>query len=94
MPEVEASNLSANAGNDRVLSDPNSPESIALKAQKAKAQSIEDTRYDAPPPPREAGFTDYVIVYDSETKRSREISAGLFLALATLLFLYKAAPGS
>jgi hypothetical protein len=92
MPEVEASNISANAGDEKALSDPNSPESISRRAQKTKSQSSEDQRFDAPPPERGEPYRDYVIVWDDDTKRSREISAGLFLSLGVLLFLYKAAP--
>jgi hypothetical protein len=91
MPTAEPSNISANAGDEKALSDPNSPEAIAYRAKKAQAQSSEDQRYDPPPP---QGFTDYIIVWEDDKKRSREISAGLFLTLGILLFLYKAAPNS
>lgn len=94
MPQVESTNISANAGDERALSDPNSPESIARRAQLANAQSSEDQRYDAPPPERVSAFQDYDIVWNNEEKRSKEITLGLFLALGTLLFLYKAAPDS
>lgn len=94
MPQVESTNISANAGDERALRDPNSPESIARRAQQVSAQSSEDQRYDAPPPERVSAFQDYVIVWDNEQKRSREITLGLFLALGTILFLYKAAPDS
>lgn len=87
----EAPNISANAGDPGALSDPNSPESISRKAKLAQAQSAEDQVYDAPPPEK---FVDYIIVWENEQKRSREITTGLFLALGALLFLYKAAPDS
>jgi hypothetical protein len=94
MPEVESSNISANAGDEKALSDPNSPEAISRRAQKVNAQSSEDQRYDAEPPTRVSGFQDYIVVWDNEEKRSKEITMGLFLTLATILFLYKAAPDS
>ena len=89
MPQVQASNISADAGNEQALSDPNSPESIARRSQQSQAQAAEDQRYDGP---SRSGFQDYIIVWEDEKKKSKEISAALFLALATLLFLYKAAP--
>ncbi len=85
-------NISANAGDEKTLSDPNSPEAIARRAKQAQVQSSEDTRYDAPPPERVAGFQDFIVIWEDDRKRSKEITAGLFLALGTLLFLYKAAP--
>lgn len=88
---AESNNISGNAGDEKTLSDPNSPEAISRRAEKANKQSTVDKQYDAPPPER---FTDYVIVWDDDAKRSREISSSLFLALAVLLFLYKAAPDS
>lgn len=93
MSSAEAPNISANAGDDKTLSNPNSPEAIALRAKKAEAQSAADTQYDSPPPKADS-FLDYIVVWEDDKKRSREISAGLFLALGTLLFLYKAAPNS
>lgn len=93
MPSAESPNISANAGDEKTLSNPNSPEAISLRAKKAQDQSAEDQRYDAPPPTR-SGFTDYIIVWEDDQKRSREVSAGIFLALSVLLFLYKAAPTS
>ncbi len=89
MSSAEAPNISANAGDEAALSDPNSPEAIARRAKQAESQSAEDQRYDAPPP---QGFQDYIIVWENDQKRSKEISAGLFLTLGILLFLYKAAP--
>jgi hypothetical protein len=94
MPVIESPNISANAGDPATLSDPNSPESIALRAQKTRAQSAEDQRYDVPPPKRAENFRDVVIVWEDSRKESREITTGLFLALGVLLFLYKAAPDS
>ena len=95
MPSSESPNISANAGDEKTLSNPNSPEAISLRAKKAQDQSAEDQRYDAPPPARESsGFTDYIVVWEDDQKRSREVSAGIFLALSVLLFLYKAAPTS
>jgi hypothetical protein len=91
MSSVEPANISANAGDEKVLSNPNSPEALSRRAKMAEAQSSEDKRYDAPPP-ESSGFLDYEVVWVNEEKRSKEISMGLFLALATLLFLYKAAP--
>jgi hypothetical protein len=93
MSSAEAPNISADAGDEKVLRDPNSPEAIALRAKKAEAQSSADKQYDSPPPAPES-FLDYIVVWEDDKKRSREISAGLFLALGTLLFLYKAAPNS
>jgi hypothetical protein len=92
MATAESPNVSADAGNEKVLSDPNSPEAISRRAKEAQVQSSEDQRYDAPPPSRTSGFQDYIVVWEDDQKRSREISAGLFLALGMLLFLYKAAP--
>ena len=86
-----SNNISANAGDEKTLSDPNSPEAISRRAERANKQSSVDQQYDAPPPER---FTDYTIVWNEEVKQRREITTGLFLALATLLFLYKAAPDS
>jgi hypothetical protein len=91
MSSAEAPNVSANAGDETALSNPNSPEAIARRAKQAEAQSSEDQRYDSPPP---QGFTDYIVVWENDQKRSKEISAGLFLSLGILLFLYKAAPDS
>jgi hypothetical protein len=91
MSSAESPNVSANAGDETALSNPNSPEAIARRAKKAEVQSAEDKRYDSPPP---QGFTDYIIVWENDEKRSKEISAGLFLTLGILLFLYKAAPNS
>ena len=87
-------NISANAGDEKTLSDPNSPESIARRSKQAQVQSSEDTRFDAPPAERVSGFQDFIVVIEDERKRSKEITAGLFLALGTLLFLYKAAPNA
>lgn len=92
MPQIEPVNISANAGDEKALRDPNSPESISRRAQKAEAQASEDKRYDPPPADRSSGFQDYVIVQMEDRKRKQEITLGLFLALGTLLFLYKAAP--
>lgn len=94
MTSVESPNISANAGDEKALSDPNSPESIARRSKQAQAQSSADQQYDAPAPKAGEAFTNYVIVWDNEQKRSREITSGLFLALGILLFLYKAAPDS
>ena len=91
MPQVEASNNTPDAGSEKALSNPNSPESIARKAKQSEAQSSEDQRYDAPPPEK-SPFQDYVIVWEDEQKKSREISSAIFLTLGVLLFLYKAAP--
>ena len=91
MSSAESPNVSANAGDETALSNPNSPEAITRRAKQAEAQSSEDQRYDSPPP---QGFTDYIIVWENDQKRSKEISAGLFLTLGILLFLYKAAPDS
>ena len=85
----EAPNISANAGDPAALNDPNSPESISRRAKLAQAQSAEDQVYDAPPPSPEP-FLDYIVVFEDERKRSKEITAGVFLALGVLLFLYKA----
>lgn len=93
MSTAESPNISANAGDDKTLSDPNSPEAIARRAKQAEAQSAADKQYDSPPPKPES-FLDYIVVWEDDKKRSREISAGLFLALGSLLFLYKAAPNS
>lgn len=92
MSSAEAPNISANAGDEKTLSDPNSPEAIALRAKKAQTQSAEDKRYDPAPPAQ--GFVDYIVMWEDERKRSMEISSGIFLALGVLLFLYKAAPDS
>lgn len=91
MSTIESANISANAGDEKVLSDPNSPEAISRRAQKADAQISEDTRYDAPPPERKAGFQDYLAIMEDCTERTTTMNA-LFLALGVLLFLYKAAP--
>jgi hypothetical protein len=93
MSTADSPNISANAGDESTLSNPNSPEAISRKAKQAEVQSSEDQRYDAKPPER-AGFQDFIVVIEDERKRSKEISAGLFLALGTLLFLFKAAPES
>jgi hypothetical protein len=90
MPQAQANNISANAGDDKALSNPNSPESISRRAQKSNEQAAEDKRYDPPPPT--SGFQDYIIVWEDDQKKSKETSMALFLALAALLFLYKAAP--
>lgn len=94
MSRSEAPNISANAGDPAALNDPNSPESISRRAKQAQAQSAEDQVYDAPPPPPPEQFLDYIVVFEDERKRSKEITAGVFLALGVLLFLYKAAPDS
>lgn len=91
MPTIESANISANAGDEKTLSDPNSPESISRRAQKAEAQTAEDQRYDAAPPARKAGFQDFIAVMEDSTE-SQKTMYGLFLALATILFLYKGAP--
>jgi hypothetical protein len=91
MSSAESPNVSANAGDETTLSNPNSPEAISRRAKQAEKQSSEDQRYDSPPP---QGFTDYIVVWENDQKRSKEISAGLFLTLGILLFLYKAAPDS
>lgn len=93
MSTADAPNISANAGDEKTLSNPNSPEAISRRAKEAQLQSSEDQRYDAKPPQR-SGFQDFIVVWEDERKRSKEITAGLFLALGTLLFLYKAAPDS
>jgi hypothetical protein len=92
MPQVAATNTSASAGDEKALSNPNSPESVARRAQQAQAQASEDQRYDAPPPTKKDSFQDYIIVWEDDRKRSKEISSAIFLALGVLLFLYKAAP--
>ncbi len=92
MSTADSPNISANAGDDKTLSDPNSPEAISRRAKQAQVQSSADQQYDAPPAEQSAGFQDFIIVWEDDKKRSREITAGLFLALGTLLFLYKAAP--
>lgn len=89
MSYANAPNISADAGNEQVLSNPNSPEAIARRAKQSEVQASEDKRYDAPPPER---FTDFIVIVEDDRKRSREITSGLFLALGTLLFLYKVAP--
>jgi hypothetical protein len=93
MSDAAPPNISANAGDEAALSNPNSPESISRRARTLESQASEDTRYDAAPPERgNQGFTDYIVQWSDERKRSQEISSGLFLALGVLLFLYKAAP--
>jgi hypothetical protein len=91
MPTIESPNISANAGDEKVLSDPNSPEAISRRAQKAEAQTAEDQRYDPPPPTRVTGFQDFHAIMEDTTETQKTIY-GLFLALATILFLYKGAP--
>ena len=91
MSTADAPNISANAGDEKALSNPNSPESISRKAKAAEVQSAEDQRYDAKPAER---FQDYIVVWEDDRRRSMEITSGLFLALGTLLFLFKAAPDS
>ncbi len=103
MPYAEAPNISADAGDPKALSNPNSPEALSRRAKQAQAQAAEDQAYDAPPPSSEAGmepppvrdgFLNYVVMYSDERKTSLEISTGLFLALGVMLILYKAAPDS
>lgn len=95
MPFAEAPNISADAGDEKALSNPNSPEALSRRAKAAESQLAEDQRYDAPPPTRtSAGFVDYVVMWDDERKTSLEITTGLFLALGVMLLLYKAAPDS
>lgn len=90
---AESTNISASAGDDRVLSNPNSPEAIARRAAQIQAQSSADKQYDATA--AKDAFTDYIIVWEkSDKRRSKEISAAIFLTLGTMLFLYKAAPDS
>lgn len=91
MPTIEAANISANAGDEKTLSDPNSPEAISRRVQKAEAQTAEDQRFDAAPPERKAGFQDFVVIMENSSDSQTTVYA-LFLALATMLFLYKAAP--
>lgn len=93
MPYAEAPNISANAGDEKALSNPNSPEALSRRAKTAQAQAAEDQAYDAVPPARD-GFLNYVVMWDDERKTSLEITTGLFLALGVMLFLYKAAPDS
>lgn len=90
MSFAKPTNISADAGDEAVLANPNSPEAIARRAALAQGQVAEDQRYDA----KTSGFQDYIVVWEDPQKESKEISLGLFLALATLLFLYKAAPDS
>jgi len=77
--------VSADAGNPQALSDPNSPASIMKKAKESHAQSVADTKYDAPPPPRE-GYANY------EPSKPKEIIAAFLVSSAFLLFLYSVAP--
>lgn len=91
MPTIESTNISANAGDKKVLSDPNSPEAISLRAQKAQAQTAEDQRFDPTPPERTAGFQDFLATMEDNYESQKTVYA-LFLALATILFLYKGAP--
>ncbi len=93
MPYAEAPNISADAGDPKALSNPNSPEALSRRAKQAQAQAAEDQAFDAPPPVRD-GFLNYVVMYSDERKTSLEISTGLFLALGVMLILYKAAPDS
>lgn len=78
--------VSADAGDPQALKEPNSPASIMKKAQASESQSAADTKFDAPPPPRE-GFRSY-----DRHAESKGIFEALFLASASLLLLYKAAP--
>ena len=79
--------VSADAGNPQALSDPNSPASIMKKAKEGHAQSVADTKYDAPPPPREGeGYANY------EPSNRKEIIAGFLVSSAFVLFLYSVAP--
>lgn len=89
MSSVNSPNISADAGNEQVLSNPNSPEAIARRAKQSEVQASEDKRYDAKPAER---FTDFIVQVEDDRKRSREITSALFLSLGVLLFLYKAAP--
>ena len=96
MSYAESPNVSADAGDEKALRDPNSPEAIARRAKEMEEQSKKDKQYDAPPPePEKSGFRDYIIVWDHEQKkRANEIMSGMFLALGTLLLLYKVAPNA
>lgn len=91
MSTIESANISANAGDEKVLRDPNSPEAISRRVQKAEAQAAEDKRYDPAAPERKAGFQDFLAVMEDRNDSQTTIYA-LFLALGTILFLYKAAP--
>ncbi len=83
--------ISPDAGDRRALSDPNSPASIMKRAKEQESQSAADMKYDAQPPPRIEGYTQYVEVIWEKPYRKESI-AGLFLASAVLLFMYAAAP--
>jgi hypothetical protein len=82
--------ITADAGDPKALSDPNSPASIMKKAKEQQSQTGADTKYDTTPPERiQQSFQDYG---DGCTKENiRETGAGVFLSLSILLLLYAAA---
>lgn len=93
MSAQQAPNISADAGNPAVLANPNSPESLSLRAKKLEVQSAADTQYDAKPPRKENFQNEVEVVWTSRAAEREEITLGLFLAMSGILFLYALAPG-
>lgn len=88
----QAPNISADAGNPAVLSNPNSPESLALRAKKLEVQTGADTQYDAKTSSEESFQNEVEVVWTSAAAEREEITLGLFLAMSGILFLYALAP--
>ena len=88
----EAPNISADAGNPSALSNPNSAESLALRAKKLEVQTSADTKYDAKTAPVEEFQNEVEIVWTNAAAEREEITLGLFLAMSGILFLYALAP--
>jgi len=85
--------ITPDAGDPKVLSDPNSVASIMKRAKEQQSQTGADTKYDSTPPeripqPQAQGFEDYGSCLE---ERVKETGAGLFLSLSILLLLYAAA---
>lgn len=78
MSAVQASNISASAGDPAALSDPNSPESLALKAKKLEAQSSADTQYDAQAATKESFQNEVTIQWNQTTLDRHQTTLSLF----------------
>ncbi len=92
MSVTQPSNISANAGDPSALKDPNSPESLALRAKRLEVQTAADTQYDPPPPAKEGYQNEVQIQWNQATLDRHETALSLFLAMSGILLIYALVP--
>ncbi len=92
MSASQPTHISANAGNPQALKNPNSPESLSLRAKKLEVQSAADTQYDSKAAEKEGYQNETEVIWNKTALDREETTLALFLALSGILLIYAVAP--